>query len=338
MRNDPIRADPSTAADGDIGGRTIAGPAMTIRHLTKRYGSTTVLDDLTFRIEPGRVTGFLGPNGSGKSTTMKVLLGLARADDGEATIDGSRYRDLPDPAATVGAVLTPDAVHPGRSGRDHLRVLADATGAPVARVDELLETVGLAGAPAKRRVGAYSLGMAQRLSLAAALLHDPPALVLDEPANGLDPQGVHDLRDLLRSRADRGGTILVSSHLLGEVELLADDLVVIDRGRLVAAGSVASLRQGATIVRTPQIDELAAAITTAGATVRREGDDTLVVGGLTPDEVGGVAFEHRIRLRELTLRASSLEEMFLAWTGDGRHPNNDQDAVGRRLDEGQGTP
>ena len=206
---------------------------LVLEHLTKRYGDHTVVDDLSFTVQPGRVTGFLGPNGSGKSTTMKMMLDLASPDRGTATINGHHYRELPDPARTVGAMIESDAFHPGRSGRNHLRILADAIGIPQRRVDAVLEEVGLADA-ADRRAGAYSLGMRQRLGLAAALLGEPPVLILDEPGNGLDPEGVRTLRDRLRAHASDGGTVLVSSHLLAEVEHLADDVIVIQDGRLVA--------------------------------------------------------------------------------------------------------
>ena len=224
-------------------------------NLTKRYGRETVVDDLSFTVEPGRVTGFLGPNGAGKSTAMKVLLDLAKATKGSATIDGKRYRDLDDPARTVGVVLEPNAFHPGRSARNHLKVLADGGGFPSARVEEMLDPSGLAKV-ADRRAGAFSLGMRQRLSLAAALLGDPPVVVLDEPGNGLDPQGIRWLRDLLRARAEAGGTVFVSSHLLAEVEHLADDVVVINRGRLVTTGALADLQHAGTTVRTPHPAEL----------------------------------------------------------------------------------
>ncbi len=215
---------------------TAAGPLpIEVENLTKRYGDRAVVNDLSFVAEPGRVTGFLGPNGSGKSTTMKVMLDLASADGGRVTIGGRRYRDLPDPSATVGALLESNAFHPGRSGRNHLRILADADGIDLDRVDEVLDLVGL-GDAADRRVGAYSLGMRQRLGFAGALLGNPPVLVLDEPANGLDPKGIHEIRDLLRALAAAGNTVLVSSHLLAEVELLADDVVVVNRGRLVTSG------------------------------------------------------------------------------------------------------
>jgi ABC-2 type transport system ATP-binding protein len=241
--------------------------ALAFDHLTKQYGKNTVVDDLSFVVQPGRVTGFLGPNGAGKSTAMKMLLDLARPTKGSASIGGRRYRDLPQPARTVGVVLEPNAFHPGRSGRNHLRVLADGLGVPAARVDELIRLVELTDA-ADRRVGAYSLGMRQRLSLAGALLGDPPVLVLDEPGNGLDPQGIRWLRDLLRARAAAGSTVFVSSHLLAEVEHLADDVVVINRGRLVTAGALADLQHAGVTVRTPRPAPLAKRSSSAGSRSR----------------------------------------------------------------------
>ena len=288
---------------------------LDINHVSKSYGSHQVVGDLTFTVMPGRVTGFLGPNGAGKSTTMKILLGLARPSAGSATIGDRLYRDLVDPARTVGVVLEPNAFHPGRSGRNHLRILADAGGFPLRRVDEVLETVGLADA-ATRRVGAYSLGMRQRLSLAAAMLGDPPVLVLDEPGNGLDPQGIHDLRALLRERAAHGNTIFVSSHLLSEVEHLADDVVVVNRGRLVATGALAELQQATVAVRTPQAQELAGRLTAAGAAVERTTPDALTVRGLDTATVGDLAAGAGVVLHELTAGTGSLEELFLRWTGD----------------------
>jgi ABC-2 type transport system ATP-binding protein len=272
-------------------GRAPSEPGFTleVEHLTKRYGDSTVVDDLSFVARPGRVTGFLGPNGSGKSTTMKIMLDLASAEGGRATIGGQRYRDLDDPAATVGALLESNAFHPGRSGRNHLRVLADADGVEGGRVDEVLELVNL-GAAADRRVGGYSLGMRQRLGFAAALLGDPPVLVLDEPANGLDPQGIHEMRDLLRSRAAEGHTVLVSSHLLAEVELLADDVIVIHRGRLVTSGSLQELQEEATLVRAVSTAELERVLEASGAIVESAGDNTLVVRGLSIDDIGERAF------------------------------------------------
>lgn len=287
---------------------------LVIDHVSKSYGSRLVVEDLTFTVMPGRVTGFLGPNGAGKSTTMKILLGLARASAGKATIGDRLYRDLVDPARTVGVVLEPNAFHPGRSGRNHLRVLADVGGFPVRRVDEVLEQVGLAEA-ANRRVGAYSLGMRQRLSLAAALLGDPPVLVLDEPGNGLDPQGIHDLRTLLRERAAHGHTVFVSSHLLSEVEHLADEVVVLDHGRLVTRGVLAELQQAAVAVCTPQAQELAGRLTAAGASVERTGEETLNVKGMDAATVGDLAAGASIVLHELTAGTGSLEDLFLKWTG-----------------------
>ena len=288
---------------------------LEIEHLTKRYGHEVVVDDLTFTVTPGRVTGFLGPNGAGKSTTMKVLLDLASADDGHAWIAGSRYRDLKDPARTVGVVLEPNAFHPGRSARNHLRILADGAGIAPARVDTMLEAVGL-GHAAERHVGAYSLGMRQRLGLAAALLGDPPVLVLDEPGNGLDPQGIRWLRDLLRERAAAGGTVFVSSHLLSEVEHLADELVVLNHGRLVTQGALATLQQAGTSVRTPEPGRLTQILAAAGATLHTNSDGELVVRGVTIAEIGDRACAAGIPLHELSPQAGSLEDLFLGWTTD----------------------
>jgi ABC-2 type transport system ATP-binding protein len=213
---------------------------VAVDRLTKRYGATVAVDDLSFTVPAGSVTGFIGPNGAGKTTTLRALLGLTRPTAGRATFDGVPYAALADPARTVGAVLEHDPFHPGRSGRDHLRVLATASGVALARVDVVLGLVGLAAA-ARRPAGGYSLGMRRRLALAAALLGDPPVLLLDEPANGLDPLGMRWLRDLLGAHAARGATVLVSSHLLAEVALIADRVVVVDRGRLVASGLVGEL-------------------------------------------------------------------------------------------------
>jgi ABC-2 type transport system ATP-binding protein len=211
-----------------------------VDHLTKRYGAVTAVDDLRFTLEPGSITGFVGVNGAGKSTTLRMLLGLTRPTSGTATIDGLRYADLPDPAQAVGALTDPDVFHPGRTGRNALRVLARPSGIHDRRVDDLLDLVDLAGA-ARRRVGGYSTGMRQRLGLAAALLGDPPTLILDEPANGLDPMGIAWLRGLLRGLADQGRTLLISSHQLAELAQTTDDVILIHRGRLVARGSTAEL-------------------------------------------------------------------------------------------------
>ncbi len=311
---------PTTTSTG-AAARSLTGEArppgdsyiVEVDHVTKRYGDNTVVDDLSFSVPPGRVTGFLGPNGSGKSTTMRIMLDLAAATQGRATIGGRRYKELAEPSRTVGAMIESDAFHPGRSGRNHLRILADATGIGDARVDEMLEEVGLTGA-ADRKAGAYSLGMRQRLGLAAALMGEPPVLILDEPGNGLDPQGIRTLRDLLRTRAALGGTVFVSSHLLSEVEHLADDVIVINQGRLVTHGSLAELQQSATLVRTADHARLAAELEHAGATTRHQDPDQLIVRGMGIDEIGERAFTAGITLHELSPHAGSLEELFLHWT------------------------
>lgn len=306
----PVVAPLAPRADGD---RQDAAYTLRVDHVTKRYGDHTVVDDLSFSVPPGRVTGFLGPNGSGKSTTMKIMLDLAAASQGRATIGEHRYRDLPDPSRIVGAMIESNAFHPGRSGRNHLRIIADATGVDHDRVDEMLEQVGLADA-AHRTAGAYSLGMRQRLGLAAALLGEPPVLILDEPGNGLDPQGIRSLRDQLRARAAVGGTVFVSSHLLSEVEHLADDVIVIDRGRLVTQGSLAELRQSATLVQAADLDQLGRELERAGATTQRSEPDRLIVRGMGTAEIGERAFTAGIPLHELSPSAGSLEELFLTWT------------------------
>jgi len=288
---------------------------ISIEHVTKSYGDALAVDDLSFVVKPGRVTGFLGPNGAGKSTTMKILLGLASPTSGRATIGGLAYGELHDPTGTVGASVESDAFHPGRSGRNHLRILADATATPLERVDEVLELVELSGA-ANRKAGAYSLGMKQRLSLAAAMLCDPPVLVLDEPGNGLDPQGIRTLRNLLRSRAAQGSTVFVSSHLLGEVEQLADDVIVVNRGRLVTQGSLEELRQSAAFVRAASPDGLRVTLEAAGGVVDSDRPDTLVVRGLSLDAIGEQAFRAGIALHELSRHTDSLEDRFFAWTRD----------------------
>jgi ABC-2 type transport system ATP-binding protein len=299
----PVTSPPSS---------TQLAPALVIDHVTKRYGRNRVVDDLTFTVPPGRVTGFLGPNGAGKSTTMKVLLDLAAADGGTARIGDTRYRDLADPARAVGVMLEPN-FHPGRSGRDHLRILARAAGIPMVRVDEMLESVGLAAA-ADRRAGAYSLGMRQRLGLAAALLGDPSVLVLDEPANGLDPEGIRTLRNSLRGRAAQGHTVFVSSHLLAEVEHLADDVIVINKGRLVAQGSLADLQHAAAFIRTPARDRLLDVVAAAGGVAHARDGDGVVVRGMDLDQIGEAAFHAGIPIHQLSSEAGSLEELFLNWT------------------------
>ncbi|HZA71547.1 MAG TPA: ATP-binding cassette domain-containing protein [Propionibacteriaceae bacterium] len=290
---------------------------LKIENVTKRYRKRTVVEDLVFTVEPGRVTGFLGPNGAGKSTTMKILLDLAAADHGRTTIGGTRYRELRDPVRTVG-VLLEHAYHPGRSGRNHLRILADGSGIPQARVDEMLDLVGLAEA-ADRHAGAYSLGMRQRLGLAGALLGDPPVLVLDEPGNGLDPQGLRDLRDLLRARAAAGGTVFVSSHLLAEVEHLADEVVVVNRGRLVTTGVLSDLQETGISVRTPTSGLLTGILEEAGGTVRATTDGALLVRGLSVEQIGDRACAAGAALHGLAPQVGSLEDLFMEWTGDAEH-------------------
>jgi ABC-2 type transport system ATP-binding protein len=299
---------------------TIDGPTLKVASLTKSFGRlkpVTAVRDLTFEVRPGRVTGFLGPNGSGKTTTLRCLLGLVAPSAGAALIDGSPYRDLPRPAEVVGAALEASGFHPGRTGRNHLRVLATASGFPDARADAVLEQVGLTQA-ARRRVVEYSLGMRQRLALAAALLGEPTALVLDEPANGLDPEGIAWLRTFLRAQAAEGRTVLVSSHVLAEVQQTVDDVVIIKEGRLVHAGPLAALAEASRIVvRSPEADRLAAVLAArAGTRVERSADGALTVVGITAAEIGHLAFAEGCELHELTTRADGLEQVFLELTAD----------------------
>jgi len=283
--------------------------------LTKRYGSVTAVDDLSFSVRDGAVTGFLGPNGAGKTTTLRMILALARPSAGHATVLGRPYAQLDEPARTVGANLEIAGAHPGRKGRDHLRALAAMAGLPASRVDEVLRLVELDDA-ANRRAGKYSLGMRQRLGLAATLLGDPQVLILDEPANGLDPQGIRWLRDFLRGMAAEGRTVLVSSHVLAEVAQTVDDVVVIHRGRLVDQGPVSRLTAGGhVLVRTPKPDELRAALEQAGLTASVQGQE-LLIDAEDPARVGDIAFAAGVPLHELTTRATSLEEAFLALTSD----------------------
>ncbi|MBD0348533.1 MAG: ATP-binding cassette domain-containing protein [Thermoleophilia bacterium] len=287
-----------------------------VHALTKRYGRTVAVDDLSFRVEPARVTGFLGPNGAGKTTTLRTLLGLVRPTSGTATVLGMPYRELDEPTRRVGAVLEATSYHPGRSGRNHLRVAAAAGGLTRSRVDEVLELVQLS-ADAHRRLRGYSLGMRQRLHLATALLGDPEVLVLDEPANGLDPAGMRWLRDLLRRLADGGRTVLVSSHVLAEVEQIADEVVIIHRGRFVAQSSTAELAARATAatrVRSPQAARLQEALAGQQIGVRGTGDDALAVDA-APERVGELAAAHGVVLHELVAERATLEEAFLELTG-----------------------
>ena len=286
------------------------------RNLSKRFGGFAAVDELSFDIEAGRVTGFLGPNGAGKSTTLRALLGLVRPTSGSATFDGRRYDELERPAARVGAVLEDASFHPGRSGRNHLRILAAAGEHPVRRVDETLSAVGLHDA-ADRRVKGYSMGMRQRLAIAAALLGDPQVLILDEPTNGLDPPGISWLRGLLREHADRGTAVLISSHVLAEVAQTVDDVVVIADGRLRAQGSLEAVLGGdgapATEVRAQDPVRLSGALVRLGHRVDREGD-LLYVHGATPAEVGEIAGNEQVPVLSLAPRVRSLEEAFLTLT------------------------
>ncbi|WP_211254744.1 ABC transporter ATP-binding protein [Knoellia aerolata] len=287
---------------------------ITVENLTKRYGSFSAVDDISFEVRPGSVVGFLGPNGAGKSTAMRMMTGLTPATSGRATVLGKAYRDLHNPGRQVGVMLDASAQHPGRTGREVLRLAAIQIGVPRSRVDEALALVGLTDEEAGRRVRNYSLGMRQRLGLASALLGQPEVLILDEPANGLDPQGIHWMRGLLRGFADGGGTVLLSSHLLHEVQVIADDLVMIGRGRIVARGTKDELlSRGGTTVRSSDDRGLRAALDRAGVTV------TQTPAGLVVDAesgvVGRVALDERIVLLELRSGGSEgLEEMFLSLT------------------------
>jgi len=284
-----------------------------VQGLSKRFGKTQAVAGLSFRAEPGTITGFLGPNGAGKSTTLRAVLGLVHPDAGGTTVLGVPYRELDRPLHRVGAVLEASEVHPGRSGRNHLRVLAAAAGVPRSRVEEVLALVELSGS-AKRRVKGYSLGMRQRLGLASALLGDPEVLVLDEPANGLDPAGIRWLRDVLRSLAGEGRTILVSSHVLAEVAQTVDRVVIIHRGTLVQQASIAEVLAGAQGVRSPEAQRLRDLLAAQGAAVTEVDDQTLAVD-FTPERIGELAAANAIVLHELTVERATLEEVFLELTG-----------------------
>ena len=292
-------------------------PAIEVSGVSKRFGSTLAVDDLSFTVERGHITAFLGPNGAGKTTTLRILLGLVNPTGGTATIDGKAYVALEDPVGTVGAVLDGGMFHPGRSGRNHLRGLARASGVAEARVDELLELVGLTGA-ADRRAGGYSLGMRQRLGLATALLGDPRVLVLDEPANGLDPQGIRWLRDFLRTLAGEGRAVLVSSHVLAEVAQTADEVVVIAHGKSVAQAPLAELTArsgGGMRVAGPDAGRLAEALRADGAEVHTDGERAIVVRGRSGEEIGRLIAQGGIVISELAPVGSSLEEIFFELTG-----------------------
>lgn len=290
------------------------GHAIEVAGLSKSFGATTAVQDLSFTVDEGRITGFLGPNGAGKTTTLRMLLGLVRPSGGTATVLGVPYARLDDPIRSVGALLDAGALHPGRSGRNHMRAYARAAGIGDDRVEELLALVGLTEA-ADRRAGGYSLGMRQRLGLATALLGDPKVLILDEPANGLDPQGIRWLRDFLRHLAAQGRAILVSSHGLAEVSQMADDVVVIDRGRSIAQSSLAELMAsagGGMRVRGPDTAKLGELLRAEGAQVT--GDGEIVVGDRTGEQIGRLVAQHGIVISELAPVGATLEEVFLRLT------------------------
>jgi ABC-2 type transport system ATP-binding protein len=291
--------------------------AVVAESLTKRFGPVLAVDDLSFTLEPGTITGFLGPNGAGKTTTLRLLLGLATPTSGSSLVLGKPYATLDRPALSVGAVLEATDFHPGRSGRDHLRALGRAVGVPDSRADDVLQTVELQKA-GRRRVKGYSLGMRQRLGLASALLGDPELLILDEPANGLDPEGVRWLRDFLRAFASGGRTVLVSSHVLAEVAQTVDQVLIITHGRLVVESSLEQLtsRVGGTVrVRTPKPDQLQEALHREHLDATTD-EQTLLVRGADTDRVGEIAFAAGVPLHELLAEGSSLEEIFLELTSE----------------------
>ncbi|GAA4601587.1 hypothetical protein GCM10023195_04240 [Actinoallomurus liliacearum] len=310
---------PTTARCAADPARDTVGPVIEVSGLTKRYGSKTAVNGLTFSVRPGHVTGFLGPNGAGKSTTLRMILGLNEPTSGTATVAGHPFRDRPRGLRHVGALLGAQDVHGGRTAYAHLSTLARANRIPRGRVDEVLREVGLTEA-ARRRIGGFSLGMRQRLGIATALLGDPPVLLFDEPINGLDPEGVRWVRGLFRRLAAEGRTVFVSSHLMSEMEHTADHLIVIGRGELIADESLAGFAARGTpqsvIVRTPDTSALAAVLTAEGGSVRPDGDRALMVTGLSAARIGELAFQHRVLLHELAPRTASLEEAFMELTAD----------------------
>ena len=300
-------------------GRSYGERVIEVEHVTKRYGEKVAVDDVTFTVKPGVVTGFLGPNGAGKSTTMRVILGLDAPTEGGARINGRRYRDLHDPLAEVGAMLKARAIHTGRSAYNHLLAMAQTHGIGKRRVQEVIELVGLADV-ARQRVGSFSLGMGQRLGIAAALLGDPAAVILDEPANGLDPEGILWIRELLRGLAAEGRTVFLSSHLLSEIAQTAEHLVVIGKGRLIADTSVADVlgqasADAAVRVRSPDAGELAALLREQGATVTSRDHGVLEVRGRQREQIGTAAAAGGLVLHELTPGQASLKEAFMRMTG-----------------------
>jgi ABC-2 type transport system ATP-binding protein len=292
--------------------------AIEVHHLSKRFGPVLAVDDLSFEVSEGRVTGFLGPNGSGKTTTLRILLGLVAANGGAATFGGRRYVDIQKPVHHVGAVLEATSFHPSRRAEDHLKMVAIGAGIPLTRVGETLDLVGLSDV-ARRRVGKFSMGMRQRLQLATALLGDPEILILDEPSNGLDPQGIQWLRTFIRHQASIGHAVLVSSHLLAEMEETVDDVVIVSHGRLVLQTTLAELasQAGATTglrIRSPELQRLIAVLQAIPVGYRQVDADTLVIDRGTPEWFGPLAAQHQIVLYELTQERGSLEEVFLSLT------------------------
>ncbi|MHB8379591.1 MAG: ABC transporter ATP-binding protein [Acidimicrobiales bacterium] len=291
---------------------------ITIEHLTKRYGDTLAVNDLDFEVRPGVITGFLGPNGSGKSTTMRIILGLDHPTKGRATVKGQDYASLRAPLHEVGALLDAKAVHPGRSARNHLRALAASNRIPFARVDEVLEFTGIESV-ANKKVGNFSLGMSQRLGIAGALLGDPEVLLFDEPVNGLDPEGIRWIREFFRSLANEGRTVFVSSHLMSEMAVTADQIIVIGRGKLITQGSIDSLTataKGSVFLRASNHAKLITELKAHGGDVSEANDDALNVSDLTSDQIGQIAFDADVVLFELTPQRASLEDVFMELTAD----------------------
>jgi ABC-2 type transport system ATP-binding protein len=291
-----------------------------VRHLTKRFGPVLAVDQLSFELQSGTATGFLGPNGAGKTTTLRMILGLVRPTDGTAVINGRSYHELENPFREVGAVLEASSAHPARTARDHLQIQAINAGLPASRVDHVLAQVELKGA-ADRKVRGFSLGMRQRLGLATALIGDPQILILDEPTNGLDPEGVRWLRNLLRSLVDEGRTVLVSSHILAEVAQTVDMVVIIDRGRLVTQSTLQEMTAGANEpvrVRTPEPDTLQRALAGAGISATITAPNQVAVAEATAEQIGRIAAERQIPIFGMTSEVASLEDVFLRLTSDGK--------------------
>jgi len=299
--------------------RPSGGQKIEARHLTKRYGATVAVNDLSFDVNPGMVTGFIGPNGAGKTTTMRLILGLDRPTEGQVTIGGKRYSDLPAPMHEVGALLDAKAVHPSRSAYNHLLSLAQSNHIPTRRVHDVLGQVGLESV-AGRKVGSFSLGMGQRLGIAAALLGDPPVLMFDEPVNGLDPEGIVWIRGFMRHLAGEGRTVFVSSHLMSEMALTADHLIVIGQGKVLRDEGVTefvdSSSQRRVLVRSPKLAELSGALVAAGASVQPGTDDSIEVMGLDSRAIGDLAFAQGLPLHELATQGASLEDAFMEMTHD----------------------